>query len=48
MNKKFNFTIAKINTLPPNPADAKSTELEFSNNIIIGLKYLSGKTGNKR
>ncbi|MFK3975878.1 tyrosine-type recombinase/integrase [Shewanella vesiculosa] len=48
MKTKFKFTNANINALPANPSDAKSTELEFSDSVIIGLKCLSGKTGNKR
>ena len=48
MNKKFKFTNSAIKALPANSSDAKSTELEFSDTEVIGLKCLSGKTGNKR
>jgi integrase len=46
--KKFTFTNAKLKSLPSNPANSSSTELEVSDTEIIGLKCLSGKTGNKR
>ncbi|MCG7584958.1 site-specific integrase [Photobacterium sp. OFAV2-7] len=48
MNKKFKFTPSSLNNLPKNPASSKSTELEFSDTEVIGLKCLVGKTGNKR
>lgn len=48
MYTKFKFTDARIRALPINPATAKSTELEFSDTEIKGLKCLSGKSGNKR
>lgn len=48
MNTKFKFTDARIRALPSNPATAKSTELEFSDTEITGLKCLSGKSGSKR
>ncbi|MFT6906009.1 MAG: integrase [Oleiphilaceae bacterium] len=48
MKNKFKFTNAGIKALPANPSDAKSTELEFSDTEVIGLKCLSGKTGNRR
>ncbi len=43
--KKFKFTNANLKSLP---ANSSSTELEVSDTEIIGLKCLSGKTGNKR
>lgn len=46
--KKFKFTNTNLKTLPANPATSSSTELEVSDTEIIGLKCLSGKTGNKR
>ncbi len=46
--KKFKFTNANLKSLPSNPANSSSTELEVSDTEIIGLKCLSGKTGNKR
>ena len=48
MNKKFKFTNTSIKALPANPSDSKSTELEFSDTEVIGLKCLSGKSSNKR
>ena len=46
--KKFKFTNANLKSLPSNPTNSSSTELEVSDREIIGLKCLSGKTGNKR
>ena len=46
--KKFKFTNANLKTLPANPSNSSSTELGVSDTEIIGLKCLSGKTGNKR
>jgi hypothetical protein len=46
--KKFKFTNANLKSLPSNSANSSSTELEVSDIEIIGLKCLSGKTGNKR
>ncbi|MCV6589963.1 MAG: Arm DNA-binding domain-containing protein, partial [Marinobacterium sp.] len=48
MDKKFKFTNERIRTLPANPASASSTDLEISDTEVIGLKCLSGKSGNKR
>jgi len=48
MDKKFKFTNECIRTLPANPASASSTDLEVSDTEVIGLKCLSGKSGNKR
>ena len=48
MEKKFKFTNERIKALPANPKDAKGTDLEFSDTEVIGLKCLSGRTGNKR
>ncbi|GAB3528362.1 Arm DNA-binding domain-containing protein [Photobacterium alginatilyticum] len=48
MNKKFKFTTSSLNSLPKNPSSSRSTELEFSDTEVIGLKCLVGKTGNKR
>ncbi|WP_339890891.1 Arm DNA-binding domain-containing protein [Neptuniibacter pectenicola] len=49
MNTKFKFTDARIRALPTNPSTAKSTELEFSDTEITGLKCLSSKkAGSKR
>lgn len=46
--KRFKFSASKINNLPSNPTESKSTELEISDTELIGLKCLVGKTGNKR
>lgn len=43
MIKRFKFTNALLKALPANDPHSASTELE-----VIGLKCLSGKTGNKR
>ncbi len=48
MEKKFKFTNERIKALPANPPDAKGTDLEVSDTEVIGLKCLSGKSGNKR
>ncbi len=48
MMKRFKFTNALLKSLPANDAHSASTELEFSDTDVIGLKCLSGKTGNKR
>lgn len=48
MMKKFKFTNALLKSLPANDAQSASSELEFSDTEVIGLKCLSGKTGNKR
>lgn len=47
MQKSFRFTNATIKALPIN-TDTRSTELEFSDTEITGLKCLSGRTGSKR
>ena len=48
MKKKFKFTTTNLKALPRNPSDSPSTELEFSDTEVIGLKCLSGKTDSKR
>jgi len=48
LTKRFKFSASKINNLPPNPPESKSTELELSDTETIGLKCLVGKTGSKR
>ena len=40
---RFRFTQKAIEALPPNPSDAKSTEAEYSDTQISGLKCLVGK-----
>lgn len=48
MEKRFKFTTSALNSIPANPKDSPSTELEFSDTEVVGLKCLSGKTGSKR
>ncbi|WP_372835909.1 Arm DNA-binding domain-containing protein, partial [Pontibacterium sp.] len=53
MNKQFKFTDARIRALPANPPTSASTDLEVSDvsdngSSALGLKCLSGKSGNKR
>lgn len=47
MQKSFRFTNSSIKALTAN-TDTRSTELEVSDTEVIGLKCLSGRTGNKR
>ena len=46
--KKFKFTSTKLLALPSNDKDSKSTDLEFTDTEVQGLKCLSGKNGSKR
>jgi hypothetical protein len=48
MNKRFKFTLSALRALPVNPSDSSSTELEFSDTEVVGLKCSSGKTDSKR
>ncbi len=48
MITKFKFTNKNIAALPPNPKDSKSTEQEYSDITVAGLKLLVGKSGNKK
>ena len=48
MLKRFRFTNTVIAALPANPASSRSTESEYSDTEISGLKLLSGKSGSKR
>jgi hypothetical protein len=48
MKKQFKFTTSLLKSLPQNDTNASSTELEFSDTEVIGLKCLSGKTDSKR
>ena len=48
MERRFRFTNEKIRVFPPNPPDARGTDLEFSDTEVMGLKCLVGKSGNKR
>ncbi|MCP3700087.1 MAG: integrase arm-type DNA-binding domain-containing protein [Aliivibrio sp.] len=46
--KKFKFTTSNLRALSRNDSNASSTDLEFSDAEVVGLKCLSGKSGNKR
>lgn len=48
MKNKFKFTTALLKSIPANDVASKSSELEFSDSEVVGLKCLSGKTGNKK
>ena len=47
MQKSFRFTNSSIKALPAN-TDTRSTELEVSDTEVIGLKCLSGRTGDRQ
>lgn len=38
MNKQFKLADARIRALPANPPSSRSTELEFSDSELTGLK----------
>ena len=40
---RFKFTNRRIADLPPNPDDARSTEAEYSDTDVTGLRCLVGK-----
>jgi len=44
---RFQFTQPRIEALPPHPKDARSTEGEFSDTEVPGLKLLVSKNGRK-
>jgi integrase len=46
MIRKFHFTVKKIEALPPNDRDSKSTDQEYSD-TIPGLKLFVSKNGRK-
>ncbi|OUS29520.1 hypothetical protein A9Q98_06270 [Thalassotalea sp. 42_200_T64] len=48
LTKRFKFTDKTIRSIPNNPTNSNSTDLELSDTQVIGLKCLVGKTGNKR
>ncbi|MGR5326004.1 Arm DNA-binding domain-containing protein [Vibrio sp. DNB22_17_1] len=52
LNRTINFTNSVVRSLPVPPTDSRSTDLEWSDggsdNSVIGLKVLIGKTGNRR
>ena len=45
---RFKFTNRRIAELPPNPEDAKSTEAEYSDIEVTGLRCLVGKGEGRR
>ncbi len=48
MLTKFKFTQKALEALPPHPLASKATDQEYSDTVVIGLKLLVGKKGNKR
>lgn len=46
-SRRFRFTDRAIEGLPPNPPESPSTDLEFTDEEIPGLKLFVGKTGTK-
>ena len=48
MITKFKFTQKSIEALPPHAKDSRSTDQEYSDSQVSGLKLLVGKNGNKK
>ena len=48
MNTQFKFTQKNIAALPAHAKDSKSTEQEYSDTVVAGLKVLVGKSGTKK
>jgi integrase len=48
MITKFKFTQKSIEALPPHAKDSRSTDQEYSDSLVSGLKLLVGKNGNKK
>ncbi len=48
MLTKFKFTQKALEAIPPHPLESKATDQEYSDTVVIGLKLLVGKKGNKR
>ena len=48
MNTQFKFTQKNIAALPAHTKDSKSTEQEYSDTLVAGLKLLVGKSGTKK
>lgn len=48
MQKRFKFTATKLQSLPPNDPISRSTEAEYSDTEVSGLKLLVGKNGRKK
>lgn len=47
-NRTINLTPSAIKALPIPPSTSKANDIEWSDEQIIGLKVLVGRTGNKR
>jgi integrase len=48
MITKFKFTQKTIDALPSHSKDSRSTDQEYSDSLVSGLKLLVGKNGNKK
>jgi integrase len=48
MATQFKFTQKNIAALPAHPKESKSTEQEYSDTVVPGLKILVGKSGTKK
>ena len=48
MITKFKFTQRSIEALPSHSKESKSTDQEYSDSLVSGLKLLVGKNGNKK
>lgn len=48
MSNRLKLTNRTIEKLPPHDADSKSTEKEYSDSEVAGLKLLVGKNGSKK
>jgi len=48
MITKFKFTQKSIDALPLHSKDSRSTDQEYSDSLVSGLKLLVGKNGNKK
>jgi integrase len=48
MITKFKFTQKSIDALPPHSKESRSTDQEYSDSQVSGLKLLVGKNGNKK
>jgi integrase len=47
MNRQFRFNRKAIDALPPHPPDARSTESEYSDTDVAGLRLLVNRLGRK-
>lgn len=48
MSRQFKFTTSRLSSLPPNPSSSRSTETEYSDTDVTGLKCLVCQSGSKR